>query len=59
MSTWPSPGFPAWQGVGGQAADVVAVLCAVFLGFVGYMYWHVEHQKKEFHGLKGVVERKA
>lgn len=49
----------AWQVAGGQAAGVVAVLGAVFLGFVGYMYWHVEHQKKVFHGLKGVVERKA
>ena len=49
----------AWQGAGGQAAGVVAVLGAVFLGFVAYMYWHVEHQKKVFHGLKGVVERKA
>ena len=49
----------AWQGAGGQAAGVVAVMGIVFLGFVAYMYWHVEHQKKVFHGLKGVVERKA
>jgi hypothetical protein len=48
----------AYQGAGPEGWGVVAVLGAAFLGFVAYMYWNVERQKRIFHGLKEVVEEK-
>jgi 1,4-dihydroxy-2-naphthoate octaprenyltransferase len=43
-----------WQAVGGNLLYGVAIGLA-FSGFVAYMYWHVEKQKKVFHGLKAAV----
>ncbi|MDP6510552.1 MAG: 1,4-dihydroxy-2-naphthoate octaprenyltransferase [Dehalococcoidia bacterium] len=48
----------AFQGAGREGLVMMAVLGAVFLGFIAYLYWNVEHQKRIFHGLKGVVEEK-
>ncbi len=48
----------AYQGAGREGWGVVAVLGAAFLGFIAYMYWHVERQKRIAQGVKGVVEEK-
>lgn len=44
-----------WQGMGAQGLAYVTLFGAAFLGFIGYMYWHVERQKRIFHGLKVAV----
>ncbi|MDP2952573.1 MAG: prenyltransferase [Chloroflexota bacterium] len=48
----------AWQGAGQAGGSTMVILGAAFLSFVVYMYWHVERQKRIFHGLKGVVAQK-
>jgi 1,4-dihydroxy-2-naphthoate octaprenyltransferase len=48
----------AYQGAGREGLALVVGLGAIFLGFIAYLYWNVEHQKRIFHGLKEVVEEK-
>ncbi len=48
----------ALEGTGREGSVMVAMLGATFLGFIAYLYWYVERQKRIFHGLKGVVEEK-
>lgn len=42
----------AWQGTGTAALGYVAALAVAFALFVGYMYRHIEAQRRAFHGLK-------
>ncbi|MBI4318806.1 MAG: 1,4-dihydroxy-2-naphthoate octaprenyltransferase [Chloroflexi bacterium] len=42
----------AWEGLGAQGIVYVAGVGVAFAAFSVWMYWHIEHQKRVFLGLK-------
>ncbi|MEE8413459.1 MAG: 1,4-dihydroxy-2-naphthoate octaprenyltransferase [Dehalococcoidales bacterium] len=45
-----------WEALGTQGLGYVAIMAVIFIGFVVYMYRHIERQKNIFIGLKQAVK---
>ncbi len=48
-----------WVGFGGRKIGFTLALTAVFIGFSGYFYWHIEKRRQIFLGLRTAITGKG